>query len=294
VRSDIREIRQLASAQDEMRGMLKASHDELTEEHRALLEAQEKLIQAAKMESVGRLAAGVAHEVKNPLAIVQLGVDYLRDGRDLDDTTRQVLGDMENAVTRADRVIKGLLDFSREHQLDLRPSELNQVIRESLHLVEHEINQHGIRVELNLRSIPQLELDADKLRQVFVNLFMNAVQAMGTAGTLSISSAEVVLNEPEQLRRFAAGGFVAGDLVAYVEVSDTGPGISKAQQSHLFEPFFTTKAVGDGTGLGLSVSKTIVELHRGAIDIANREPRGASVVLVFPINQPSGGSDEQD
>lgn len=258
---------------------LKQAHQSLLEAHEKLKAAQMQLIQTAKLESIGRLAAGVAHEVKNPLAVIQLGVDYLsrtsRDNASLD--TVETVQEMADAVQRADTVIKGLLNFSRSEPLALAPADLNPVIEESLLLVRHELAKHQIVLEKNLAgNLPPVKLDQNKIKQVFINLFMNAVQAMGDNGNLSVKTSR-------QPAGPAAGAASAGESVV-VNIEDTGPGIPEDKLDRLFEPFFTTKAVGSGTGLGLSVSRNIIELHRGNIKIMNRKPvSGAAVVIMFPV-----------
>ncbi len=287
-----REVRQLALAQEEMRGLLADAHDELLQKNRALQQAQDQLVQAAKLESVGRLAAGVAHEVKNPLAVVQMGVDYLNETPATDAATREVLTDMEQAVTKADSVIRGLLDFSREQQLTLRESDLNQVIRDSLHLVEHQTRQQHIQVHTRLAdNLPRLRLDPDKLSQVFVNLFINASHAVEWDGSLLITTELRRLDVHNGLGRADPKRFNAGDQVVWVEVADNGPGIEAAALERIFDPFFTTKESGKGTGLGLSVSRRIVQLHGGSIDIRNRSGGGASAVLLF---KPTEGNPDED
>jgi signal transduction histidine kinase len=254
---------------------LRETHYRLWLAHEELKSAQMKLIQTAKLESIGRLAAGVAHEVKNPLAIIQLGIDYLTRAwkdtasRDFLETVRE----MGDATGRADAVIKGLLDFSRSEPLSLVPQDLNPVIEESLLLVKHELSQHHVLLEKNLAAqLPRVALDRNKLKQVFINVFMNAIQAMGDSGTLSVKTL-VTAEEPG----------AAGQRVV-IQTEDTGSGIPEDKLDKLFEPFFTTKPAGFGTGLGLSVSGKIIELHRGTISIANRTGiRGAVVTITLPV-----------
>ncbi len=230
--------------------------------------AQMKLMQAEKMESIGRLAAGVAHEVKNPLAIIQMGADYLAQEMRHDTTAIEVIKDIEDAVHRADKVIYGLLDFSRDKKLELKPGNINEVITSALHLVDHELRQRNIKVQLNLaESLPVMALDGNKLQQVFINLFMNAAHAMEHNGELQITSSE------------------SSAALIRVQVADNGPGIRTQDKAKIFELFYTTKAVGEGTGLGLSVARNIINLHHGTIDIDNRPQGGASVVLLFNLNE---------
>jgi signal transduction histidine kinase len=254
---------------------LRQTNQQLLRAHEELKSAQMKLIQTAKLESIGRLAAGLAHEVKNPLAVIQLGVDYLTSTTKADASrdTVETIQEMADAVQRADKVIKGLLNFSRSEKLALVSMDLNSVIEESLVLVRHEFTKHNISLEKNLAGgLPQVGLDQGKVKQVFINMFMNAIQAMGSDGSLSVKT----------FRQPAGTGFANESAV--VQIEDTGSGIPEDKLDKLFEPFFTTKPVGSGTGLGLSVSKNIIELHGGTIKIGNRtDARGAAVTITFPI-----------
>ncbi len=251
---------------------------------KALEEAHLRLMQSAKLESVGRLAAGVAHEVKNPLAIIQMGVDYLSAEVSSEGEASLVIKDMDDAVQRADGVIKGLLDFSREKKLAMRRTDLNEVLRDSLKLVHYELNHHNITVEEALDTdLPAINADPDKLKQVFINLFMNAIQAMGRDGKLKVTSQFKRIKKSATHEENWNGKFAPGSQVIVITVQDTGPGIDPAKVNNVFDPFFTTKPVGQGTGLGLSVSRTIVELHGGSIRLRNRGEGGASVDLMFKI-----------
>jgi signal transduction histidine kinase len=259
---------------------LRRSNEHLIQAHEELKNAQMKLIQTAKLESIGRLAAGLAHEVKNPLAVIQLGVDYLTSTTKPDASRDAVetIQEMADAVQRADTVIKGLLNFSRSEKLALLPMDLNSVIEESLVLVRHEFIKHNIALKKNLvAGLPQIGLDQGKVKQVFINMFMNAIQAMNGDGKLSVST----FRQPAGTK--GAGENPGGESVV-VQIEDTGSGIPEDKLDKLFEPFFTTKPVGSGTGLGLSVSNNIIELHGGTIKIGNRtDARGAVVTITFPI-----------
>jgi len=257
---------------------------------RELKNAQAQLIQAEKMESIGRLAAGVAHEVKNPLAIIQMGTDFLKAELPENDTAGEVLHDMDDAVVRADTVIKGLLDFSRDKQLTIRNGDINAVIERAVHLVGHEMRQRHITLQTDLApDLPPIGLDNNKLQQVFINLFINAAHAMQKDGEITVRSRQLPLHDKDLLARDTDHRFTADQQVLCVEVADSGPGVQPADLKKLFDPFFTTKPVGEGTGLGLSVSRNIIQLHRGIIDIRNRQGGGAMVLLVFPL---TGGKEK--
>ena len=270
------------SERRQVEAKLHRTSDELRESHSKLQQAQMQLFQAAKLESVGRLAAGVAHEVKNPLAIIQLGLDYLEASLQHDPVATEVRRDMLHAVSRADTVVRGLLDFSRERALDLRPHAINQILKESLKLVRHELTQRNIGLETALsEALPDRHFDADKMQQVFLNLFMNAMHAMDHDGVLSINSALTQVTDADLGTHARDTGFAAGDRLIRVVIEDSGPGIKPEDLSRLFDPYFTTKRQGEGTGLGLSVTRNIVTLHQGSIDLDNRGGGGASAVLLF-------------
>jgi PAS domain S-box-containing protein len=261
---------------------LHRTSDELSRSHRELQAAQMQLVQAAKLESVGRLAAGVAHEVKNPLAIAQLGLDYLEQVSCADAVSCQVLADMQQALSRADTVVRGLLDFSRERALHLKRGDINDAIHNSLRLVRHELAQRNIAVRTTLaEAIPERPVDADKLRQAFLNLFMNAMHAMERDGTLAIHSSLCTLASDELGPHARDAGFLPGDRVIRIAIEDTGPGIDPDDLGLLFDPYFTTKRQGEGTGLGLSVTRNIVTLHGGSIELSNRPAGGACALLLF-------------
>jgi signal transduction histidine kinase len=223
--------------------------------------------------------------VKNPLAIIQMGADYLSQEMSANETTSAVINDIDDAVRRADTVIKGLLDFSRDKELQLKPGNLNEIIGRSLELVNHEMRQRNIEVKSDLAgNLPAINLDDNKLQQVLINLFINSAQAMKQDGELVVSSCMKTLASKTDLAHDHENRFKPGDRVLWLEVADTGPGIREQDRARIFDPFYTTKPVGEGTGLGLSVSRNIINLHHGAIDIQNRPGGGASVVIMFKLN----------
>jgi signal transduction histidine kinase len=248
-----------------------------------LKSAQLQLIHAEKLESIGRLAAGVAHEVKNPLAVIQLGIDYLSQTLKGNKDVTETVGDMDDAVKRADTVIKGLLEFSRPTELEIKTLNLNTVLEESLLLVKYELSKNSISSDKQLDDeLPDVELDRNKMKQVFINIFMNAIHAMGKDGTLTVKTSSCQL--PKDLYNLHCKNtkhFKVGDRVVIVTVEDTGTGIPEDKIDKLFEPFFTTKPTGIGTGLGLSVTRNIIDLHKAAINIMNRKAGGASVSIIF-------------
>ena len=262
----------------------KEAEEALHKAYTNLQDTQQQLIQAAKMDSIGRLAAGAAHEVRNPLAIILMGLDYLENQQPklttVDENLHGLVTEMKQAVRRADSIIRGLLDFSAKRELELTPAAIGPVVQNALNLVKHEMDRAHIKVEQRFSAeIPPILLDSAKLEQVFINVFMNAIQAMKKGGMLTIrvsvrpvSAAESELLDPSLTK----------DSVVAVEVQDTGPGISEEDLPKVFEPFFTRKPAGEGTGLGLAITRTIVSLHKGLIYLENCPEGGAKVTVVFP------------
>lgn len=266
----------------------------LVDTNKELQETQLQLIQAEKLESIGRLAAGVAHEVKNPLALLLLGVDYLSQGIDPDDkNVETILTQMREAVDRADRIVRGLVDFSSQRSLTREPMNLRIVVDEVLLLVKHELTRSNTICKINIPDdLPHVHLDLSKFEQVLINLVINAVHAMSDSDDKTIeirarseSLEDVVKNEGA--RKYEV--FRTGDRVVILEIVDSGSGIDKKDVSRLFDPFFTTKATGKGTGLGLSVVRKIVNLHGGEITIKNRSlHRGAIARIILPTKLDTG------
>jgi two-component system, cell cycle sensor histidine kinase and response regulator CckA len=285
---------QLKDANTELRKREQALQEtltSLTRTHEALKNAQLQVVQAEKMESVGRLAAGVAHEVKNPLAVILSGINYLSGRSAGDENAATVLAEMQKAVERADQIIVGLLDFSAPRSLELGFEDLNAVVGQALLLVNHEVEKNHVRVVRTLgESLPRVRLDKRKIEQVLINVFLNAIQAMPEGGTLTVKTYS---------RTPTLGGPPAGSRGAHVlksfgravviEVDDTGSGVPDGQLRKVFEPFFTTKPTRKGTGLGLTVTKAIVDMHGGKVDIRNRPGGGARVSILL---DPKGGRED--
>ena len=269
--------RQLGDQEQKLLATLQA----LRQSHQELQAAQLQLIQAEKLESIGRLAAGVAHEVKNPLAIILSGLEYLSNHVELQSGQVMVLQEMDTAVKRADGVIRGLLDFSATREVALVAQDLNTVIEQSLALVKHETTKSRVVINKLLPpDLPLVLLDVNKMQQVFVNLFINAAHAMPNGGELRIKTYAKTLDAPGgRVGRRASDCFRVGERIVVTEVADTGTGIPQEKLPKIFDPFFTTKPTGKGTGLGLTVTKNIVELHGGTIDIQNRPEGGVQVTL---------------
>jgi PAS domain S-box-containing protein len=274
----------LARHKDELQKTL----SELQKSHEDLKSAQFQLIQAEKMQSIGRLAAGVAHEVKNPLGILRMGTDYLSQHlQSQDENVGLILADMTDAIKRADSIIMGLLDFAVPHALDSHAEDLSAILEQSAGLVRHALNESGARLVKELTpDLPPVWLDRNKIKQVFVNLLTNAIHATPPGGTITIRTAARAVQQHEvdhDAGSRQADRLHAGETVVVAEVIDTGSGIPEEKLAQIFDPFFTTKPTGKGTGLGLTVTKKIVELHGGTLEIRNRKEGGVAVTIMFKV-----------
>jgi len=276
------------------REQLELLNSHLVATNKELQQTQMQLIQAEKLESIGRLAAGVAHEVKNPLALLLLGVDYLSQGIDPDDANvATILEQMRGAVDRADRIVRGLVDFSSQRSLMREATDLRGIIDEVLLLIKHELTRSTTCVTIKIdKDLPMVFLDMSKFEQVLINLIINAVHAMADSSSRHIkiqaradSLEDVTKNEGARTRELLR----SGDRVVILEIIDNGCGIAPSDSGRLFDPFFTTKATGLGTGLGLSVARRIVELHGGQLSLRNRtRERGAIARVILPTKLGTG------
>jgi len=207
----------------------------------------------------------------NPLMTLSLGAEYFLH-RTENPGEVQLLQDMKEAVHRASNVINVLLDYSRPRPLQRTNEDIHSVIENSLALVRHQLNKQLVTVVREFdTTLPSLLLDRARIEHVFVNLFLNAMQAMPPGGTLTV-------------RTFASSpSFSDNDAPAgvTVEVDDTGDGIMPENAGKVFEPFFTTKPPGQGTGLGLAIVRRIMEIHGGSIRLSNRREGGARATLQF-------------
>ena len=223
-----------------------------------------------RWKTVANLSAGVAHEVKNPLAILLQGVEYLADKMGKEDPdVSLVVKEMEEAIRRANTVIRGMMDFASITQLNIMQEDLNVIIERSLLLVKNQFDRSHVEVIPELGTdLPQVQVDRPRLEQVFVNLFMNAAEAQPGGGRLWVRT----------YREDAPGG---NGVAIIAEIENEGKNIPEEHLSQVFLPFFTTKRNIGGTGLGLSIVKNILDMHNAKIQIRNRENGGVSVALQF-------------
>ena len=226
----------------------------------------------------------MAHEVRNPLAIILQGLNYLESnlqnkGSDIQDT----LTVLKDNVNRADKIINALLDFSRPATLDLQPANMNDILETSLGLVKNHLENKNIEISFEIKpGIPKVLVDKNRLEQVFINLLLNAIQAMPNGGKIAIRSYD------QQLERIKHGigrrendVFQIGDRVVIVEIEDTGTGIPADNLRKVFDPFFTTKSPNGGHGLGLPVTQSIVNMHKGLIEIESQLGKGTKAIVTL-------------
>ncbi len=227
-------------------------------------ELERRLVQADKLSSIGLLAAGVAHEVNTPLAVISTYAQMLAKQISDDDHKSKLLEKIAKQTFRASEIVNSLLNFSRTSPTDFIEIDLNRVIRETATLVEHQFQKARVTTQLALdEELPAVRGNSGKLQQVFLNLFINARDAMPGGGALTV-------------RTWAESGF------AHVEIADTGQGIPAEHLARIYDPFFTTKGPKKGTGLGLSITYGIVQEHNGIIEVDSAVGRGTQFRLEFP------------
>lgn len=233
-------------------------------ENRLLLE---QIIQSEKLAEVGRLSAGIAHEINNPLAVIAYGAELLQREESLSPFQEELLERIIGETERLKALTGGLLSFSRPRGATRRWVDVNEVLRDVLRLVRYEMTRNTIGLEEDFADLPVVKADPNKLKQVFINLILNACQAMKDqgAGSLAITTGLSPMGEVE------------------IVIADTGPGIPEEVRGHIFEPFFTTKTEGEGTGLGLYICSSIVSEHGGRIRVDPREGGGTVFRIKLPV-----------
>ena len=285
------------------RGERKRQYEELQRTVDRLASTQEQLLQSEKMASIGQLAAGVAHEINNPIGYVGSNLGTLQDyatallalvdkyhealfsadpagHREELLQARQrldidyIVGDLPNllkesreGIERVTKIVQDLKDFSRVgRDQKMQPADLLQGLDSTLNIVWNDL-KYKVRLEKHYGSLPPVECLASEINQVFLNLLLNAGQAIEQRGTIELASG-------------------CDDNEAWISITDSGCGIPPEAMPHLFDPFFTTKPIGRGTGLGLAISYGIVAKHHGRIDVSSRVGQGSTFRVVLPIRQP--------
>lgn len=312
------EIGQLISSFNRMIERLKENQENLDNHlkslesaNKQLKQAQEELIRTEKLASIGRFAAGVAHEVGNPLGAI-LGYASILQKNGIDrEESKDYLKRIEKEIERINRIVRELLEFSRPSTFEIRDVETNKVLENSISLLSYQKNFRNIQTQLNLQqNLPMVKGDESQLSQVFINIILNGIDAMPDGGILEIKTEEHIVEDPFPSRlevpyaRKRRGDpsesdyfrlrkpdllsslltkFSKGDHLVKIRISDTGVGIKKEDLERIFDPFFTTKSPDKGTGLGLSISLRIVESMGGEIKVESEVGGGSTFELYFPI-----------
>lgn len=244
-------------------GLLATSFNDMLD---TLHTTRDQLVHSEKLASLGQLAAGVAHEINNPLATILLFSETMMNECSEDDPHRTDLKMIVGETHRCKRIVSDLLNFARQHQVIAQPTQINTILQELIELLPKNIETQEVPFVTELDPVlPVIEADDAQLRQVFLNLMINAVEAMPQGGTLTVRT------------RTGPPGMVT------IEVQDTGVGISSTDLSKLFTPFFTTKPIGKGTGLGLAIIYGIIKMHRGQISVQSQVDKGTTFTITLPI-----------
>jgi two-component system NtrC family sensor kinase len=239
-------------------------------------DSEARIIHSQRQASVGRLAAGVAHEINNPLTGVLTYTHMLLRRSDLSEDVRADLQIVAEATERVRKIVKGLLDFSRQTRLDPEPTDINRLAAAATALIENQALMKGVAIKFNPgENLPELTVDRSQIQGVLINMIINALDATLPGGTVRVFTAS------------GATGKSAGRRGVEITIADTGSGIAPENLDRIFEPFFTTKPVGQGTGLGLAVSLGIVERHGGAIRVQSEPGKGTRFFIWLPAKDGS-------
>jgi len=248
---------------------LRSAREELQERIAAQRMAESRLIQAAKLAAVGEMAAGIAHELNNPLTTVTGFTELVTEELPAESPLRNDLGLVLREAQRARSVVRRLLDFARQSDIVRVRSDVNEIIDDVLALVNHLLRTSGVQLITNLpNGLPWIMVDHNQIKQVILNLIHNAIHAMPDGGELRISTARHRRENHDWLT---------------IILTDTGVGIAPENIERIFEPFFTTRSKDGGTGLGLSVSYGIMADHGGFIEVESEVGKGTTFTMWLPV-----------
>jgi len=270
---------------EENKAELKTSISSLEKANLELQQAQEEIIRSEKLASVGRLASGVAHEIGNPIGVV-LGYLGLLKENDLNNKERQdFINRIEKEIGRINRTIRNLLDFSRPSKGEMKTISVHQIIGDMIDMLKPQPMASDSEILLDKKAKKDRVLaDPDKLKQVFLNLSMNAIDAMGANQTKGKSQKNMLLIRTSLSSEAKPDKRINVSKI-YIEFIDNGPGIPFEDLNRIFDPFYTTKEPGKGTGLGLSVSLRIVEDIGGDIKVKSINGKGTIIIVILPIHE---------
>ena len=265
-------------ARDEVQALSRRVHDlivNVDQTQSKLEQSQEHLLQSEKLAMVGKLAAGVAHSIRNPLTSVKMRLFSLDRTLGFSPTQQEDFEVISEEIRHIDTIVANFLEYSRPPKLVMQQISPSDVVDMALQLLQHRLESYNVEVKLKRpRPLPEIWADPDQLKEVLVNLLTNACEAMGRGGTILIQERETFLQSIGQ--------------VVTIQVSDNGPGIPRTLQDNIFQPFFTTKE--EGTGLGLSIAARILGEHGGWLDLESREGQGTTFTLNLPYRKIKYGS----
>ena len=241
-----------------------------------LAKSRESLLQAEKMALVGKLAAGMAHSIRNPFTSVKMRLFSLNRSLDFTDTQKEDFDVISEEIRRIDTIVQNFLEFSRPPKLKIQSISPSIIVDQTIQLLKHRLKAYDVGVTIDrVQNLPEIDADPEQLKEVFVNLIVNACEAMDRGGS-------IVIREQETLNP-------SGGKLAVVRVTDGGPGIAESIRQKVLQPFFTTKE--EGTGLGLSIVDRIIKEHQGSMDIESNEIGGTTFIISLPIKEPGYGDD---
>jgi len=254
---------------------LARTNQKIKQLNKKLKATQQQLLCSDKLATVGELASGIIHEINNPLGTIKGLVQLLEEGKDSKKTKKKDLKIIESEIIRIQAITEQLRSFARSGKLMNRLVQINGLINEIILLMQHQFLKTRVRLIKNFdKKLPLIKVDDQQIKQVFVNLFINALAAMSKGGSLTVTTKSKGTKEKTK-----------GLSQQHIEISfkDTGQGISQKDLKVIFTPFFTTKK--EGTGLGLNISQTIIKKHKGSISVKSIRHKGTTVTVKLPIKQ---------
>jgi signal transduction histidine kinase len=245
-----------------------------TETQSELEKSREHLLQSEKLALVGKLAAGTSHSIRNPLTSVKMRLFSLSRSLDLDSNQKEDFDVISKEISHIDTIVQNFLEFSRPPRLKLQSVSPSDVVDQAIQLLQHRLASYEVFIKIQRKEpLPPVQLDPEQLKEVIINIIINACEAMGQGGA-------IVIHETSHIegKKFRS---------TVIRISDNGPGIPDAIQGKIMDPFFTTRE--EGTGLGLSIADRIVEEHGGRLDVESKEGSGSTFIITLPAEEPDRG-----